>query len=268
MPLLHENGLTPKWQYLVQEMSPRLKDYYSLGPEDGGVLLNYVIPNGGPYRFGLRANDILLEIDENRIDNYGEILFEPLGQRIHFGEILDRKRVGEQLTIKAIRAGKVMEIQGSVTPGLPRLVPKIFGNANYFICGGIAFLELNHDCIRDLAYSARDRLPLLMQYLKAFPERPFQRIVVVLEIFPEYGLVETEPYLARPVEKVDGKGILNIQDFFDRIQSLRRMGKKKVLLEISQNKKLALDLEKAEELDGKIMKKYGILHMVTPEGFS
>jgi hypothetical protein len=66
--------------------------------------------------------------------------------------------------------------------------------------------------IAPIPYSARDNLHLLMQYLKAFPELPDQRIVVILGIFPEYGLVETKPYLSMPVEKVDGKEILNIRD--------------------------------------------------------
>ena len=142
MPLLQNQELIPHWQYEAQPMFPRLKEYYKLKPDQAGVLLNYVIPNGGPHKFGLRANDILLEIEGHEIDDFGDIFYQPLGQKIYFEEILNRKKIGDPLTFRVIRKGKVLEIQGKVTPGLPKLVPKIFTRANYFISGGIGFVEL------------------------------------------------------------------------------------------------------------------------------
>ncbi|UCE82973.1 MAG: trypsin-like peptidase domain-containing protein [Deltaproteobacteria bacterium] len=264
MPLLDKQELIPRWQFEAQPMFPPLKDYYKLKPNQGGVLINYIIPDGGPEKFGLRANDILLEIDGHEIDNYGDIFFEPLGQKIYFEEILHRKRVGDPLTVKVLRKGRIKEIKGKVTYGLPMLVPKIFTQANYFIYGGIGFVELTYNCIQNLGRSGR---AFREKYLEEFPERPYQKIVIISEIFPEYGLVETSLYLER-VEKIDGKKVLNIKQLYDTIQSLKKKGKKKVLLELPGNIQLPLDLEKADELDNEIKKKYGILYMKTAGGFS
>ncbi len=263
MPLLHQQQLIPRWQYEAQPMFPRLKDYYNLKPSQGGVLLNYLVPKGGPHKFGLRDNDILLEIDGHAIDNYGDIFFEPLGQKIYFEEILNRKKVGDPLTVKVIRKGKVREIKGTVTPGLPRLVPKIFTRANYFITGGIGFVELTYNCIKNLGRSGRSYRE---KYLGEFPKRPYQKIVIISEIFPEYGLVEPSPYLGR-VEKINGEEVLNIQHLYDTIQTFKKKGKKKVILELPGNIQLPLELEKADELDREIKSKYGILYMKTSGGF-
>ncbi len=263
MPLLHKQELIPRWQYEAQPMFPRLKEYYKLEPGQAGVLLNYVIPNGGPHKFGLRANDILLEIDGHAIDDFGDIFYEPLGQKIYFEEILKRKKVGDSLNIKVLREGEVLEIQGKVTPGLPKLVPKIFTRANYVIAGGIGFVELTYNCIKNLGRSGGSYRE---KYLKEFPERPYQKIVIISEIFPEYGLVEISPYLKR-VEKINGEEVLNIEHFFDAIQALKKSGKRKALLELPGNIQLPLDLEKAEELDREIKRKYGILYMQTAGGF-
>jgi S1-C subfamily serine protease len=263
MGLLQNKELIPRWQYEAQAMFPRLKDYYQLGVNQGGVLLNYVIPEGGPHKFGLRDNDIFFEIDGNEIDNFGDIFFEPLGQKIYFEEILNRKRVGDPLKVKVIREGKVLEIKGKVTKGLPKLVSKIFTRANYFVTGGVGFVELTYNCIKNLGRSGRS---FEEKYLGEFPQKPYQKIVIISEIFPEYGLVETSPYLRR-VEKINDTEVLNIEHLYDTIQDLKKKGEKKALLKLPGNIQLPLDLEKADELDREIKQKYGILYMKTPGRF-
>ena len=263
MGLLQNEELIPRWQYEAQPMFPRLKDYYQLEASQGGVLLNYVIPEGGPHKFGLRNNDILLEIDGHEIDNFGDIFFEPLGQKIYFEEILNRKRVGDPLKVKVIRDGKVLEIKGNVTRGLPKLVSKIFTRANYFVTGGIGFVELTYNCIKNLGRSGRSYEE---KYLGEFPQKPYQKVVIISEIFPEYGLVETSAYLRR-VEKINDVEVLNIEQLYNTIQDLKKKGEKKGLLQLPGNVQLPLDLEKADQLDGEIKEKYGILYMKTPGGF-
>jgi hypothetical protein len=263
MPLLGKKELVPRWQYEAQPMFPRLKEYYKLKPGQGGVLLNYVIPTGGPHKFGLRDNDIVFEIDGHEIDNFGDIFFEPLGQRIYFEEILNRKRVGDPLSVRVIREGKVVEIKGEVTPGLPKLVPKIFTRANYFITGGLGFVELTYNCIKNLGRSGRSYRE---KYLGEFPMKPYQKIVIISEIFPEYGLAETSVYLRR-VEKINDEEVLNIAHLYDTIQKLKKKGEKKVLLQLPGNIQLPLDLKNADALDREIKKKYGILYMKTAGGF-
>jgi hypothetical protein len=90
--------------------------------------------------------------------------------------------------------------------------------------------------------------------------------VIISEIFPEYGLVETSPYLIR-VEKINDTEVLNIEQLYDTIQDLKKRGEKKVLLKLPGNVQLPLDLDQAEELDREIQQKYGILYMKTPGGF-
>ncbi|MBI4965267.1 MAG: trypsin-like peptidase domain-containing protein [Desulfomonile tiedjei] len=264
VPLLPGNAVIPQWDWLIQHLFPGLKDYYSLDKEQGGVLLAYTIPGGGPYKFGLRTNDILVQIDGHEIDNFGEVFFKPLGQNVFFGEILNRKRAGDPLTLKIIREGKAQEISGNVPHGLPRLVPRIFTKANYFIYGGIGFVELTLNCIDNLGKSGET---FRSQYVDEFPKLPHQKIVIVSEIFPEYGLVDTAPFLKR-VEKVDGEDVLNIAHLYSAIQSAAKQGKKRLLLQIRTDVQLPVDLEKAAELDRQIQEKYGILYMKTPGDFT
>jgi large subunit ribosomal protein L28 len=264
MPLLKQQEMIPRWRYVAQYLNPPLKSYYDLGAEDGGLLLNYLITDGGPYKFGLRANDILLKIDGNDIDDFGDIYFEPLEQRISFLEVLNRKSVGDPLVVKVMREGEILEIQGEVSRGLPRLVPKVFTQADFFIYGGVGLVELTENTIHNLG---KRGFSLKEKYLKNMPEKPHQKVVIIAEIFPEYGLTNAAPYLTKRVEKINGEDVLNLQHLFDSIQSLKKSGKKKALLALSNNVQLPIDFETAETLDSTIKEKYGILYMKTPGGF-
>ena len=162
-----------------------------------------------------------------------------------------------------IREGKLLEIKGKVTEGLPKLVSKSFTRANYFVTCGIGFVELTYNCIKNLGRSGRSYEE---KYLDEFPQKPHQKIVIISEIFPEYGLVETSAYLNR-VEKINDAEVLNIEQLYDTLQDLKKKGEKKVLLKLPGNVQLPLDLGQADELDREIQQKYGILYMKTPGGF-
>jgi len=264
MPLLDDQSRIPSWIFVVQPLFPRLKEYFGLGPDHGGVLLDYVIPDGGPYSFGLRAKDILLEIDGNQIDNYGEVTFKPLRQKINFSEILNRKKVGDPLAIKVLRFGETRIFSGKVTPDLPRLVSRIFSRANYFIFSGIGFVELTLNCIENLGKSGDS---FRAKYADTLPDKPNEKIVIISEIFPEYGLPESSSYLKR-VMKIDGIDVLNVEMLYHIIAQYQREGKSSALLELEGHELLPLDISISPVLDSEIQQKYGILHMKTPDGFT
>ena len=67
--------------------------------------------------------------------------------------------------------------------------------------------------------------------------------------------------------QINDEEVLNIGHLYDTIQTLKKKGEKKVLLQLPGNIQLPLDLEKADELDREIKKKYGILYMKTAGGF-
>lgn len=261
--VLTKQDMIPQWRYLAQHMFPKLKEFYNLGPDQGGVLLDYIIPGGGPDRFGLKPRDIVMEIDGHPIDNFGEIFFTPLDQKILFAEVLNRKLVGYPLTMKVIREGKPIELTGTVPPSLPKLVPKVFTPANYFIFGGVGFVELTLNCLDNLGKSG-DKFRA--KYAEEFPRRPYQKVVIISEVFPEYGLVDTSAYLTR-VESAEGEEVLNIAHLYDTIEALIKKGRKKALLKLTSDIELPLDLEQAAALGDQIKTKYGILYMKTPGGF-
>ncbi len=263
-PTLKNPGLICNWQLTVQHMFPRLKEYYHLHQDQGGVLVAHIIPGGGPFEFGLRENDILTHIDDNEIDNFGEVYCPELEQRVLFTEVLNRKKVGDPLVVKVIREGKALSMKGVLTKGLPRLVPKLFTGANYFIFGGVGFVDLTLNCIENLGKSGDT---FRAKYLDEYPEHPYQKIVIISEIFPEYGLTDSSEYLKR-VEKVDGKEVLNVEDLYNYLQSAKKSGKKKALIQIDRNLQIPIDLGNAETLDREIQNKYGILYMKTPDGFT
>jgi S1-C subfamily serine protease len=265
MGVLDKQEVIPHWQWQVQFLNPGLKEFYNLSPEQCGVILTRIIPEGAPYTFGLRANDIWTHIDGHEIDNSGLVSFAPLGQRIFFDEILHRKFVGEPLTVKVIRDGKVMAISGKITAESPRLVSRSFGRPNYFVFSGVAFVELTLNCLEQLQQYGT---LLRAKYGEELPGRPYQKIVIISEIFPELDTVGPHgSYLRKRVEKINGEAVFNIEHLYNSLQSLVEQGRKSALIEFEHNLRLVLDLRRAKELDAKVQEQYGILHMKTPKGF-
>jgi hypothetical protein len=157
-----------------------------------------------------------------------------------------------------------MNIVGKVTEGLPRLVPQIFTMANYFIFGGIGFVELTMNCIENLGQSGDT---FKARYAESFPEYPYQKIVIISEIFPDYGLIDSTGFMNR-VMRVGDQGVVNIQQLYETFEDLKSKGQKRVLLKIWPDLTLPIDLSGAVELDAHIKEKYGILYMKTPGGFN
>jgi hypothetical protein len=245
-------------------MFPRLKEYYGLTQDQGGILLAYIIPGGGPYEFGLRENDIIVSVDKLEVDNFGELFFKPLDQRVYWLEVLNRKKLGDPLRITVLRNGKKVDIDGQVTKGLPKFVSKIFQNANYFVMSGIGFVELTMNCLDNLGKSGDT---FRAKYADEYPLKPFQKVVLISEIFPEYGLVDPASYLDRVV-KVDGDDVLNIEHLYHKLKEMKEQGKKRALLEIKHDLRIPLDLENSDKIDQEIRDRYGILYMKTPGGFT
>ncbi len=264
LPSLGNQEAIPKWRYRIQYMFPRLKDYFGLNPDQGGILLDNIVPEGGPHTFGLRVNDIITQIDGYEIDNFGEIHFKPLGQKIYFTEILNRKKVGDDLTITVIRGSETLKLEGKVTRSLPRLVPKIFTRPNYFIFSGIGFVELTSNAISEMDKAGE---VFRSKYSNIFPERPYEKVVIISEIFPDYGLTDTGSYTKRVI-KLDDEPILNVPQLYEAIHERIAQGHTKAILTTSDMTKLPLDLKNAATMDEGIKQKYGILNMKTPGKFS
>ena len=143
-------------------------------------------------------------------------------QKLYFSEIINRKRVGDPLSINVFRDGKSLNIVGKVTEGLPRLVPQIFTMANYFIFGGIGFVELTMNCIENLGQSGDT---FKARYAESFPEYPYQKIVIISEIFPDYGLIDSTGFMNR-VMRVGDQGVVNIQQLYETFEDLKAKGQK------------------------------------------
>jgi hypothetical protein len=124
-------------------------------------------------------------------------------------------------------------------------------------------VELTYNCIENLGKSGES---FKEKYLDGHPEEPYEKIVIVSEVFPEYGLDKTASYVKR-VEKINGVKVINIEHLYDTIQSLKANGAEKAILEIDGKLQLPLDLKDSERLDSEVKAKYGILYSKTPGGF-
>lgn len=82
----------------LREVTPELAQYLGL-PVSKGVLVDRVMPDTPAERAGLQQGDIIIKMDGKEISNYSELK-----------EILDRKKVGQELKLEVLRNNQRLPI--------------------------------------------------------------------------------------------------------------------------------------------------------------
>ncbi len=83
----------------IQDLSSELKSYYGVD-ETGGVLITQVFEGDPAARGGIKANDIIVEIDGKTVKTAREL-----------SGIIANTKVGKKTTIKLLRGGKTKTVQ-------------------------------------------------------------------------------------------------------------------------------------------------------------
>ncbi len=144
--------------------NPAMRRAFNL-PDDGqGVLVANIIPQG-PCDGILQKNDILLKIDNSKIDSAGNIKIA--GEFLNMNEVVERKFSGDSVTFELIREGKVMTATANLKP---TPAGKIYSvqyetRPRYTFYGGLVFQPLTYNLYVQYQFSNRRLRQLYSDYL-------------------------------------------------------------------------------------------------------
>jgi len=91
--------------------SPYYKEYLKIPPTEDGVVITDV-PLNGPSFGKLQKGDVLTRIDDFNIDNDGRIFVD--GLSLGLSEAVDRKQIGEKISLSYYRNGQKHQQELSV----------------------------------------------------------------------------------------------------------------------------------------------------------
>ncbi len=213
----HHDGapvLALRWQVLE---NPQLRHHYRLADDQSGVLLTKVAPLfQGEEK--LLPYDALLGVDGFDIANDGTIEFRP-GERIDFLYAIDRKQVGESVTLRLLRDGKPREaslVLSAAKRSYGNLVPRrqYETRPSYYVVGGLVFSPLTANYYG--TWDSWGDVPINLQRywydMRTAENAEREEVVVVTDVLPDELNVGYTGFEDSVVAEVNGKRIQRLKD--------------------------------------------------------
>ena len=229
--------------------SPAKRRYY--GMEEGwtGVVVENVTP---PAASALEPDDIILEIDGRKVSNNGKIRLAENEPRSLFHPLY-LKQVGEQVSLKVLRGGKVTETAIRAAKRDLRVRMRPGGEkSDWFLFGGIVFTTASANYLTVSEAEFHD--DILVD--KAFPG---DEAVVISDILPD---VCVEGYLGCDdtlVRSVDGEKVRNLKHLVELVDA-KKEGFIRFGLDNGEewDIDMVVDARELREATKRVMKRYQI----------
>ena len=240
--------------------NPDTLEYLGLEGEPRGVIVIEVPTNQVT---ALKPQDVILEIDEFKIDvqgdyrdpDYGNLMLEYLATR--------EKRAGETVAIKIIRDGK----EQTVDYKLPKadyaveLVPRaVFDQEpEYLIMGGLVFQPLTVPYLQSWGSDWNRKAPFRLSYAAretATAEDPSYIILSLVMPDPVNIGYQDARYLV--VDKLNGKKVRTLQDLITAKEVPREGFHLFEFREGDSLQRLVLDAAETDAATERVLQRYGI----------
>lgn len=197
---------------------PQLRRYLGL-ESGGGIYVTQVVPGSAADKGGLKKGDVILSVNGHKLDQdgnyedpeFGRILFSHLtNTRMHPGEVCEigvfRDRRAQTFHLRTEVPNEEMRSSEGHSGGR---TPK------YVILGGLVFLELSRDYLREWGGNWQEKAPQRLVYLDFFQdELPADRgkIVILSQVLPSPGTIGYEHLENLVVTRVNGRPIKSLND--------------------------------------------------------
>lgn len=186
---------------------------FGLKKNETGVIITKVAPtsdiNETKNKKGLKENDILLSIDDMKINNYGKIKLKT-GHKVNFRHYLQTKFIDDIVKFKIFRNKKAFELKIKLTEvaGQHDLIPKTLFETqpSYIFASTICFQKLTTNFLDDGKVTEFEHLE------SKFKDKKDQEVVVISKILQSMDTIDYRDKSLKIVEKINGKKINNLSD--------------------------------------------------------
>lgn len=232
-----------------------------------GALVSRVLPGTSAYGI-IKKNDIILSINQHKLDNRGyyndpDMGKQPASLLIARGN-QGLRRPGSKVELEIFRDGHLTAIKlplKSYRGGAERIAWFVQKKPAYIIENGLIFLELSRPLLQQAFGSGWKRKAIELAYLfeqQQYYKKPAQdRIIVLARSLPDPVNRGYESIYMKPVIDLNGKKILNLHDMADRLDRQARSGKV-ARLTLTGGQQVFLDLANRKAINNRIQKRYHV----------
>ncbi|MFP6875219.1 MAG: trypsin-like peptidase domain-containing protein [Roseibacillus sp.] len=184
-------------------------------PDNGlGVMVASVMPTG-PCDGLMEPGDVLLSIDENPIDNAGNIVVE--GEKVVLHEVVERKFAGDQVELEFLRAGEKMNLTITLA-AFPhsRIYAVRYGERPRFVFfAGLVFQPLDFNLYSAHQFTSPRVRKIFQNYVRdaIFKER--EDVVVLTRVESDRLTSFITGFTGTVVDEINGTKVKTLQHAYD-----------------------------------------------------
>jgi len=250
LPVLasHRVFVRPVFGIVMNPTTPEMAELFGM-PEGkpSGEYIAKVYNGSLADKAGLKAGDVLYELDGMPVDNRGQMFLQSIQTYVTLTGYLERTPLGSKITMKIWRKGGGVEIKVPYTIIPHRAVPNVVEGAlhkqPYLIQGGLVITPLTQNLVKlmttpvDVATGQAPVIPApgLLKYSHYPHDRQGPRLVVS-EVISSSVAEETKVFQeGMVIDKVNGKKVRTMEELCGVVDSPSKDAKGKEWLTVTDD---------------------------------
>ena len=259
--------------------NPGYRDYLKVPPGQEGIVVIETLMHSSVEMI-LRRGDVLVQIDDYKIDNDGRVKI--YGLNLDMSEVVEIKQIGQTAEISFYRDGQLKKETATVALNRPVFeFARQYDTAPRYVCfAGLVFVPATRNYLETFGQEWIMDMPFYLRYLfrnsmQLNTDRQRREYVVLSEIMPDEINAYAGPFRSQVVESINGtpvRGLEDIQKAIARHGEAEGEAREKPAEDfytarfMGMERPLIIDAKQAQTRQADILKKYDIPQQTSLEG--
>ncbi len=240
--------------------NPAYKEYLKVPPAERGLVVLKTVFNSSVEGV-IQPNDVITAIDEYDVDNDGKTMID--GLRLQMSEVIERKQIGQAVSITFYRDGvkHVEQIEVQVNKPVLGYSRQYDSQPGYVVYAGLTFVSLTRNYLESWGGNWISNIPQPLRYLFYYSRQLNEdhertEYVVLGKILEDQVNAYCREFENSPVESVNGVKIWSLDDLKKTFAS--QGGDFCTIKFMGNTRPLILDVRAAESSQQRIFEQYNV----------
>lgn len=250
----------PELGIRIQRMeNPDLRLKFKMKGDQNGILVTGILIES-PARNILEIDDVMLAIEGVNVANDGSVEIRR-GERTSMNYIVQQKFINDDLKIRVLRSGRVLDLQIKLTVPMntTRLVPfEIYDiPPTYFISGGLVFQPLTKNYMQEWGGQWFLTAPakLMNFYINGIRSENRKEVVLLSKVLADEINQGYHNMSNLVIERVNGRNISEMKDLVSAFEENKGLFH---IIEDDSGQKIIISRDKVNQFSPRILGRYKI----------
>ena len=226
-------------------------------PNDGmGVLISDV-SLGSSAHGSLKPGDILMSLDGNAVDSAGQVKID--GGKVNLAEIVERKFVGDKITVGVLRDGEPLEVEMTLEPlEEMRMYAIQYGkDPRYIVFAGLVFQPLNTNLFAAHKFEDTTVRRLYTDYVSKGLFKQHEDVVILTRVESDPVTSQLDEFAGHAVDKINGVEVRSLAHAHELLHP-EKAPEFHVIELFGADRPVVIPADKVGEANERVSKNYGI----------